>query len=81
MVLGIFLLAFFIGYIIRAGLRFLVHHFTKGGRSAKAAGAAPAGVGIAETFADDDPGDDQISAWTPLDEVQLTRLLRDSAPK
>jgi hypothetical protein len=77
MVLGIFLLAFFIGYVIRAGLRFLVRRFSKGARSAKTAGAGPANVVIAGA----EPVDDQVSAWTPLDEVQLTRLLRDSAPK
>lgn len=72
MVLGIFLLAFFVGYMIRAVVRFFARRFSGGARPGKHAEPRPADLGAV---------DDHVSAWTPLDEVQLTRLLRDSAPK
>jgi hypothetical protein len=72
MVLGIFLLAFFIGYVIRAGLRFLARRSFGRAHAVKRVESGPTDVANV---------DEGLCAWTPLDEVQLNRLLRDSAPK
>ncbi len=73
MVLGIFLLAFFFGYLVRAGIRLVAGGFSSHGRKSKH--SRPAAVPAIR--ADDEP----FAGWTALDEVQLTRLLRDSAPQ
>ncbi len=73
MVLGIFLLAFFFGYLIRAGIRLVARGSSRQGRRSKH--AQPVAV---ETIPADD---EKCYSWTALDEVQLTRLLRDSAPQ
>lgn len=73
MVLGIFLLAFFVGYLIRGGVRLVARHFSGPHRRSKQA-QPTAPSGLADL-------DDQVHAWTALDDVQLNRLLRDSAPQ